>query len=267
MARPAAQLERQAPVLGPALHGQCAKRTTNLRTRTRQRNFCSDRPAPRQKLCYEQEIYTSDTCHRRLRQTRRDVTETVPGSEVFVYADRDPLPSFTVKIERTHIVEKDGEQLVARHKKVGRPQDRIRWAPIFENMATQIVATTLDGAQVDNGPPPQPYSGDFWSAAFKRILSRHRHPQETEFLWMFVHRAIWTNGIKAQFTFAAHHPSAHCRRCLLLHSDSPPSIETRILTFYFCPTVKKVWDDLGGWIETLQPGFKLDKDPVAVILG
>ncbi|KFH62266.1 hypothetical protein MVEG_11477 [Podila verticillata NRRL 6337] len=97
------------------------------------------------------------------------------------YKFKDKDMTISVKTARTHTIEKDGEQLVARHKKVGRPQDRTRWALIFENMATQIMATTLDGAQVNDGPPPQPYLDDFSSGAFKRIFSRHRHPQETSF--------------------------------------------------------------------------------------
>lgn len=194
--------------------------------------------------------------------------EVREGQNAVIFADKIPFANFTVKQARTFLMEKVVAKTAQTHKTKGqKPKDRTRWAPIFENMATQKVAVTLNGAHKDDGPEPEPFPDDFWTSAFKRIHSRYRHPKEVEFLWSFAHKAIWTNAIKGKFTTSAHHPTLECRRCRIQAPDAPAHIETRLHAFYFCPQVKQAWDDLRSWIRTLSPSTMLGSDPVDTILG
>lgn len=194
--------------------------------------------------------------------------EVREGSRAVIFADKIPLENFTVKQARTFLMEKAVAKTAETHRTKGqKPKDRTRWAPIFENMATQQVAVNRNGAHMDDGPEPEPYPEEFWESVFKRIHSRYRHPKEVEFLWLFAHKAIWTNAIKGKFTTSAYHPTQECRRCRIHAPDAPAHIETRLHAFYFCPQVKQAWDDLHSWITTLSPSTKLSKDPMETILG
>ncbi|KAG0088653.1 hypothetical protein BGZ92_005882, partial [Podila epicladia] len=160
----------------------------------------------------------------------REIQSTYP----VIFAKDTPIEHFTIKQARLFLMEKAAKKTAEIHRtREQKPKDRARWAPIFENMATQIKATTLDGAHAENGPAPEPYPDEFWESAFKRTHARQRHPKEVNFLWSFAHKAVWTNAVKNKFTTSTYCPNQDCRRCLALHPDKPPSIETRLHAFYF----------------------------------
>lgn len=106
-------------------------------------------------------------------------------------------------------------------------------------MVTQKVATTLIGAYKEGGPESEPNPDKFWETTFKRIYSRFCHLKDVEFLWLFAHKAIWTNAIKAKFYNIRVLSQSGIPLVPAQAPDAPALIETRLHAFYYCPPVKE----------------------------
>ncbi|KAG0350805.1 hypothetical protein BG005_009673, partial [Podila minutissima] len=65
----------------------------------------------------------------------RETQSTYP----VIFAEDTPMEHFTIKQARLYLMEKTVAKTAALHRaKEQKPKDRAYWAPIFENMPTQI---------------------------------------------------------------------------------------------------------------------------------
>ena len=92
--------------------------------------------------------------------------------------------------------------------------------------------------------------------------------KEKDFLYLYAHKAIQTNGIKSKYGYEGDKVvSSDCRRCLHENPGGEPAFESRGHAFHECPTVLALWIQVLSWLQKLCPGLALSDDANQLLLA
>jgi len=181
------------------------------------------------------------------------------GPETF-YAGKNPVAEFQVKIARRYL---DKEKLAAR---VARPTPKtIRLQPpVFKNLRLKNIAVDAAGVETETDIPDKQ-----WNNFFQRLHASQRYTKEKDFLYLYVHKVIQTNGVKSKYEYTGEDKTKPaCRRCQPDPNDpaGEPAFETRRHAFFECPPVHSLWRQVREWLTQLRPNMQWSDDPNQTLL-
>jgi len=102
-----------------------------------------------------------------------------------------------------------------------------------------------------------------WKIFFSRLHAPQRYTKEKDFLYLYAHRVIQTNGVKSLYEYVGDEKTKpDCRRC----AADDPAFESRRHAFFECPSVLSLWCQVLDWIELLQPESKWSDDANQILL-
>ncbi|KAK5822786.1 hypothetical protein F5H01DRAFT_402847 [Linnemannia elongata] len=186
---------------------------------------------------------------------------TVAGEPVTFYAGKNPVASFKVKTARRWM---DKKSLAIRCKSPT-PKAIYKQPPVFKNMRLKDVAEDpTTGAEKRTKIPDEQ-----WKVFFSRLHAPQRYTKEKDFLYLFAHNVIQTNGIKSLYKYrGADKTEPGCRRCPPDPNDptAEPVFESRRHAFHGCSTVLSLWEQVHEWVSQLQPDTYWSADPNQLLL-
>ncbi|KAG0352048.1 hypothetical protein BGX24_007690, partial [Mortierella sp. AD032] len=161
-----------------------------------------------------------------------DITQK-PGppqtGPITFYAGKNPVASFAVKTARRHL---DKTKLAA---KLARPVPKAisLQPPVFKCLRLKDVAIDAAGVETMTNIPDKQ-----WKVFFSRLHASQRYTKEKDFLYLYAHKVIQTNAVKAKYEYTGEGKTkAACRRCKPDPDDpaAEAAIETRRHAFFECP--------------------------------
>ena len=165
---------------------------------------------------------------------------------VRVYAGENLVKDFTINCARRWM----DEQAFVRRGRTDKVQ--LSQMPLKNRSPTDYSVVT-------------PIAPELWLRYFQRLHSRHRWPMEKEPMYLYAHKAIYTDGIKMHWG-CDDRPSGECRRCLQYSKVRPVALETRGHALYECPSVSQLWDRALVWLKRVFPRLGLSRDLNEVLL-
>ncbi|KAG0247891.1 hypothetical protein DFQ27_001436 [Actinomortierella ambigua] len=164
---------------------------------------------------------------------------------------------FTVQHARRTIQQHDLKALVE-EQRLSPPKAKYKRAPILANMDLLNRWRNPDGSVISE----RPYPPSWWKMVFERMHSKYRYNVEKNFLYLFSHNAIITNGLLARWKPSRNFvpPSPDCRRCRNDRPQEPPGYESKEHAFFACPSLLPIWALARQWIETICRIDKLSED-------
>ncbi|KAK3836038.1 MAG: hypothetical protein JOS17DRAFT_735915 [Linnemannia elongata] len=179
---------------------------------------------------------------------------------VTFYAGKNPVANFAVKTARHHL---DRKALASR--RTSRSTKPIsRQPPVFKYLRLKNIVMNVEGVEIKTDIPDEQ-----WKVFFQRLHASQRYSNEKDFLYLYAHKVIQTNGVKSLYVYTGEGKTKpDCRRCQPDPDDlrAVPAFETRLHAFYECPSVLSLWRQVGEWIAQLQPDMEWSDDPNQTLL-
>jgi hypothetical protein len=186
--------------------------------------------------------------------------ETPQAGVVTFYGKKNPVAKFAVRTARQYL---DKQGLAVRLARPT-PKEPHRQAPAFKNLRLKDVAVDAAGVEIKTNIPDKQ-----WKIFFERLHASQRYTKEKDFLYLYAHKVIQTNGVKSLYEYTGEDKTKpDCRRCTPDPNDptAEPAYETRLHAFYECPPVHTLWSQVRKWLTQLQPNVQWSDDPNQTLL-